>query len=178
IMEILNDLEASIELISNRTRFHRIQVPALFASRLKIMTFSFDGIRKATFEHIRRGANYRQTLDNILKFRASFPGKPPYFAVNSTTMRCNLAEAEETVRFWNAQGMNMVRFLFMVVRDLDPKLLGESLYPIRDRAFTVFDDIARMVITERLRLAVRCPWYWRSPLRHVFPRNFIKDAVV
>ena len=178
MMGILNGLEARIELVSNGTRLHRLQAPALYESRLQLMTFSFDGIRKATFEHIRRGADYRQTLDNILRFRAAFPAQPPYFAINSTTMRCNLAEAAETVRFWNDHGMNMVRFLFMVVRDLNPELLQEYLYPVRDQAFAVFDDVARMVIGDKLRLAVRCPWYWRSPLRHIFPRNFIKDAVV
>ena len=66
LIELLNRNRNRIELITNGTRISKLDVPAIYDSNLSVVTFSFDGIRRATFEQIRRNTNYEKTMHNIL----------------------------------------------------------------------------------------------------------------
>jgi len=141
LIDRLNRNRNRIELITNGTRISKLDAPALYDSDLAIVTFSFDGIRKDTYESIRRNADYDRTLKNILYFRERFRERPTYFALNSTMMRKNLGETWETVDFWDRHGFDVARLIFMVVRDSNAELIRESLYPVRDAAFAVLDQL-------------------------------------
>lgn len=171
LMRGLTDLDMRMQIITNGTLLNRAKIAVLLASNMEIINFSFDGIRKETFEYIRRGADYEQTLDNMLSTREAFKGKETSFLVNSTTMRSNLEESVEIVDFWDRHDFDVVRFLPMVVRHPDRDLIHESLYPIRDHAQRVFDDAALHVIQNDLKAVMLLPFLYASDVRRRFPGN-------
>jgi radical SAM protein with 4Fe4S-binding SPASM domain len=177
LVELLNRNGNRIELITNGTRISKLDAPAVYESDLSIVTFSFDGIRRDTYEQIRRNADYDKTLRNILYFRERFLGSRTYFAVNSTIMRKNLGETWESVDFWDRHGFDVARLIFMVVRDSNSELIRESLYPVREAAFAVLDAVAERIIAEKRRISLRAGWYQSSPLRSRYPQNFHRDLV-
>lgn len=177
LIDLLNGNANRIELITNGTRISKLDCPAIYESDLSIVTFSFDGIRRETYERIRRNANHGKVLDNILYFHDRFRDGEARFAINSTIMRSNLEETWETVDFWDCQGFDVARLIFMVVRDANPALLRESLYPVRDAAFATLDAVAERLIAERRRIALRAGWYQLSPLRLRYRQHFDRDVV-
>ena len=56
LIDILNANQNRIELLTNGTRLDRVDVPALYDSDFSAITFSFDGVRKKSYEKIRRNA--------------------------------------------------------------------------------------------------------------------------
>src|SRR5262245_51433106 len=69
LMKGLTDLGGKIQIITNGTLLDKKRRDTLLASNMGIINFSFDGIRKQTFEHIRRGADYEKTLENMITTR-------------------------------------------------------------------------------------------------------------
>jgi radical SAM protein with 4Fe4S-binding SPASM domain len=53
---------------TNATLLDREKAQGILEAGLDFLSFSFDGYDKATYESIRRGANFEKTLDNILNF--------------------------------------------------------------------------------------------------------------
>jgi radical SAM protein with 4Fe4S-binding SPASM domain len=178
LIDALNRNQNKIELITNGTRVSKLDAPAMYEADLSIVTFSFDGIRPATFEGIRRNANYEKTVTNILYLKERFAEKGTFFAINSTLMKRNLAETWETIDFWDRHRFDMVRLIFMVIRDANPELIRESLYPIKEQAFQVLDSAAERLIAEKRRICVRAGWYQFSPLRARYGNNFERDVVM
>jgi radical SAM protein with 4Fe4S-binding SPASM domain len=178
IIRKLTRLNSSIELITNGTLLSDENVEALKDCDLKSMTFSFDGIQEDTYEWIRRGASHATTIDSILRFRRDFAGRDTFFAVNSTMMRANMEEVSAIVAFWDLHDFDMVRLISMVVREPDPELFKQSLYPVRERYYELLDDAARDIIENKRRIVARSPHYNDSPVRDQYPDHFIEDHVV
>ena len=53
---------------TNATRLDEEKAKGILDAGLDFLSFSFDGYEKKTYEEIRRGANFEQTLENILRF--------------------------------------------------------------------------------------------------------------
>jgi len=172
LMRGLTDLGARMQIITNGTMLDKAKIDTLLASNMEIINFSFDGIRKETFEYIRRGADYEETIGNMLAAREAFRGKDTAFLVNSTTMKSNLEESVEILDFWDHHDFDVVRFLPMVVRYPDQGLIRESLYPIRDRMKRVFDDAALHLIENNLKAVMLLPFLYSSEVRQRFPNNW------
>lgn len=172
LMHGLTELDMHIQIISNGTLLDRSKIDTLLSSNMEIINFSFDGIRKETFEYIRRGAVYEETVDNMLSTREAFRGRETAFLVNSTTMKCNLYESLEILDFWDSHDFDVVRFLPMVVRYPDQELIRESLYPMRDSMKQVFDQAATHVIDRNLKVVMLMPFLYTSEIRKQFPENF------
>lgn len=178
IITALSDLDFHIEIVTNGTLLDKERICVLTSSNMYMFTFSFDGIRPETFEHIRRNAKFAPTIENILATRSAFAGRDTYFTINSTTMQCNLEETIEIIDFWDQHDFDLVRFLVMVVREMEPDLIKQSLYPIRDQVFEVFDEAALHVIEQRKRIGIRFAGLKTSRLQHQYPRNFVGDTVI
>lgn len=168
----LNDLGIRMQLITNGTLLDRSKLSTLLDCNMEIINFSFDGIRQETFEHIRRGANHTETLENILAARTAFGARETAFLVNSTTMRCNLYESIEILDFWDRHEFDVVRFLPMVVRYPDQDLIRESLYTVRDEMKKVFDKAAVHLIENNLKTVMLLPYLYPSEIRERFPNNY------
>lgn len=171
LMRGLTDMGMRLTIITNGTLLDRKRLDTLLAADMEVINFSFDGIRKETYEYIRRRADYEQTLDRIATAREAFRGRDTTFLVNSTVMRRNLDETIETIDFWDRLDFEVVRFLLMVVRHPEPELVRESLYPIRDHAKQVFEDAALHVIRNNLRALVLLPFQYDSEVARRYPEH-------
>lgn len=172
LMGGLADLGVRMQLITNGTLLNRKKLQILLDCNMDIINFSFDGIRKETFEHIRRGADHADTLKNILNARAAFAGRETAFLINTTTMRSNLGESIEILDFWDRHDFDVVRFLPMVVRYPDQELIRESLYSVREDMKSVFDRAAVHLIENNLKAVMLLPYLYASQVRERFPENY------
>jgi radical SAM protein with 4Fe4S-binding SPASM domain len=178
IVRKLTRLENSLELVTNGTLLSADNVDALKSSKLESMTFSFDGISEQSYEWIRRGASYSKTIDAIVKFRSDFQDRSTVFAVNSTMMRANFEETLDIVDFWDRANFDMVRLINMVIRDADPALVKQSLYPVRKRYQELLDEAAVDAIERQRRIVLRSAYFTHSPLRSRYPDCFMGDHVI
>jgi radical SAM protein with 4Fe4S-binding SPASM domain len=164
IVRQLTGLGASLELITNGTLLSPDNVSALIDADVRVFNFSFDGIRPATYERIRRRASHAETVAAIVSTRELFRGRDTRFAVNSTMMRSNIDEIPEIVAFWDRADFDLVRFLAMVVRENEPELIRESLFPIRYRYYALLEQAAAELIASRRRIAMSVPPHIRGGL--------------
>lgn len=172
LMGELTNFGVRMQLITNGTLLNKSKLQRLLECDLEIINFSFDGIRKETFEHIRRGAEHADTLRNILDTRGAFVGRQTAFLINTTTMRSNLNESIEILDFWDRHDFDVVRFLPMVVRYPDKELIQESLYPVREDMKRVFDGAATHLIENNLKTVMLLPYLYASQVRQRFPLNY------
>jgi radical SAM protein with 4Fe4S-binding SPASM domain len=159
LIDILNRRGCRIVLITNGHNLHKKEIPALFDANLEMVTFSFDGISKETYELIRVGGNYERTLDNIENFRAAFSGSAATFAVNFTVLRCNLHEVADAPAFWDKRDFDVLRFIAMNVREPDEFILRNSLWEVRQDYFDALDTAASYVQQTRSRLCLASAYY-------------------
>ncbi|MEK6906844.1 MAG: radical SAM/SPASM domain-containing protein [Nanoarchaeota archaeon] len=71
-----------------------------------LIRFSVDGIKKETFENIRRGANYEKVVENITslyKERNKINKKSPRIEVFFTSLKENEGESKEFLKFWEGK---------------------------------------------------------------------------
>ncbi len=178
LLRTLSALDAQVELITNGTLLDDDILSALADTDIRLVTFSFDGISKKTFEHIRRRADHGKTLDKILRARARLCDRETFFAVNSTMMRCNMAETAPIVDFWEKADFDLVRFVTMVVREPDAALIRESLYPVRQEYYRLLDQEARKVIETPRRISVAGKYFPWSPLAREYPHHLRGNQVI
>lgn len=63
-----NEKGMKTRIHSNATQLNREMSTRLIDSGLDLMSFSFDGFDKETYERIRRNAHFEETLENIVEF--------------------------------------------------------------------------------------------------------------
>lgn len=167
----LNELGGPIQLITNGTYCTQENIAALHAANMYLITFSFDGMRRDTYEYVRRRADYGDVVGKIRATREAFRDRSTYFAINNTVMRSTLHETLDTIDFWNEADFDVLRFLIMVVRFPERALLEECLYPIRDEARRIFDEAALHVIEKQKKIGIARLFHEGSPIGRRFPNN-------
>jgi radical SAM protein with 4Fe4S-binding SPASM domain len=168
-------LDTEIEMTTNGTLLTDENVAALLDANLRHITFSFDGIRPPTYEHIRRRSNFQKTTDAIRNFKERFSGRDTYFSINTTMMKKNLEEVPEIIAYWDDAGFDLVRFIAMVIRSNEPDLIRESLYPVRQTYVNALDNAAVELIEQSRRIAISSPSFNYSKLKERFPANFLEQ---
>ena len=68
MLRYAKDKGLSTRLNTNATLLDKERSYQIFESGLDFLSFSFDGFEKRVYEEIRKGADFRKTLDNILRF--------------------------------------------------------------------------------------------------------------
>jgi len=159
LIEELNRVDAEIVLITNGHNLNKKEIPALSESKIREVTFSFDGVTKKTYEEIRQGGNYLQTLSNIEAFLDQHAASGARFAINMTVMKSNLAEVPLAPLFWEGFGVTALRFIGMVARDTDNYVVENNLWDCRDDYFSALDDALDCVKSNRLNIGVSSPYY-------------------
>ncbi len=83
------------------------------------LTVSFDGATKATFEHVRGGANFEQILENVAEFarlrRELGLRKQVRFGFNIVIMRENIDELAQIIEIAAANDVDLVTGCFVIV---------------------------------------------------------------
>lgn len=165
VLDFVEQGNHRLELVTNGTKVTQTFAERLATLRTEIVTVSFDGIKKETYEYIRRGARYEQVVEGVRLLRQALDRKGALLAINFTVMRSYMSEMLEAVRFWNEVGVDQIRLISSVLRDDDAALLGESLWPVRQDYFALLDEVARVVTTEKLRISVRSPYYYSEAFK-------------
>jgi radical SAM protein with 4Fe4S-binding SPASM domain len=177
LIDILNQNECKLVLITNGHNLHKKQIPALFESNVEAITFSFDGITKESYELVRVGGNFERTLDNISSFMNGFHNKDTIFSVNYTVLKCNLEEVPDAVEFWNKRDMDLIRFIASVTREDNEFLKENSMWENRKRYFELLDRSAEYVIDNKTKISVSSPYFESEPARIKFGDHVEKGVV-
>ena len=159
LIDKLNNLNASIILVTNGHNLNKKEIPALFESKLEMVTFSFDGISKDKYEEVRVGGNYHQTIKNIEKFRNESKNNNTYFAINFTVLKSNLSDVPNAPVFWDDRGFDALRLIGMVVREDDPYILKNNLWSARKEYYEALEKAAENVIEKKLKISVESPYF-------------------
>ena len=173
----LSDLGMKLELTTNGTLFTDRVIRQIAGANFENVTVSFDGAHKETYEKIRRRANYDRALERIVNFKQAVDGKDVYCAVNYTVMRSNVGEIVEAVDLWEGLGFDHLGFIMMVIREMHPDVLSETLKDEMARVYTRLDEAARRVIENRFRITLSSAAFARSCVRDEYPGNFHGNAV-
>lgn len=158
-----------IDFLSNGVRLHMIDQGLLADVPFHVYNASFDGFSETSFSKIRLGANYNKVKQNVLNMAALSKKNGAVTAINATMLKSNLHETKDLIKMWNAEGFDLVRLLVMQARDTTEHILKESLYPERFHLISIFDDIARMVSEDQLKIGVRSGYY--GPSKFSTPQN-------
>jgi len=174
----LSDLGMHIELTTNGTLLNKSLVERIAKCNFEKVNISFDGIRKNTYESIRRNANYERAIESILNFKNSVINQDAYFMISNTLMKSNLDEVIEAVDFWEENDFDKLNFIIMVIREMDKVLVGESLQDIMPDVYKKLDEAAQYVIDREYRLVLSSSIFnCHSELKKIYPNNFVVDNV-
>jgi MoaA/NifB/PqqE/SkfB family radical SAM enzyme len=156
ILRGLSDRGMKIDLTSNGTLFTEKLIDRIADCNIRRVTISFDGIRKETYEKIRRNANYEIAMRRILHFKERVLEHNPtcVFSVNYTVLLDNIDEMADAVTYWEEQGFDHVGFIAMVVRADTEYLHGQSIHGHLDRFQWQIDEAARRIVSGPYRLGM------------------------
>ena len=90
MVALLAEQGVATEIDTNATRMPRDLSRALIRAGLHLVTFSFDGYDKETYESIRRGGTYEKTIDNIRGFleeKRRLATERPFVRIKSLVQR-------------------------------------------------------------------------------------------
>lgn len=160
LLNKLSDLKCGLEIITNGVLLRGDLARALNNTDVKIINLSFDGARRETYEAIRQGSSYDLVLENIIAARNNQVHQDTLFAVNFTVMHSNVAEVPEAVALWDNIGFNQLRILGLVVRDREPQLLNESLFPILDNFYEYLYDAATEIVRNGRKITLHSPHFF------------------
>ena len=174
----LSNLNMKIDLITNGTLLTKKTTERLTDCSFENFTVSFDGIRKETYESIRRNADYQRTLDRILYFKDTMREKVSLFTINNTLMKRNIDEVLESVEFWEKHGFDHLGLILMVVRDMNERLKEENLEHMMDYVSEKVYEVAQTVIERKYKITVSSSIFANpSEFKVKHSRNFQDSCV-
>ncbi len=174
----LSNLNMKIDLTTNGTLLTKKTTERLAECSFDNFTVSFDGIRKETYESIRRNADYEKTLDRILNFKDAMREKVSFFTINNTLMKRNINEVLESVEFWEKQGFDHIGLILMVVRDMNEILKEESLEHMMDYVSEKVYEVAEAMIERKYKITVSSSIFDKpSEFKARHSRNFQDSCV-
>jgi radical SAM protein with 4Fe4S-binding SPASM domain len=126
-----------VEMFTNGMLMRGDKLRALMP-HLSSLTVSFDGATKATFEHVRGGADFAQIMANIREFVALRQElglrRKVRFGFNIVIMRENLDELAQIIEIAAAHEVDVVSGCFMVVTHERIRSSSPTLEPARTNA--------------------------------------------
>lgn len=164
--QLLDDIKAFVKrpivsISTNGTLIDERWARRLVDLPLQSMTVSLDGTTSATYEKIRRGADFHKVLENIRRIqtlkqvnRSTFPVLDVFFVI----MRSNFREIPLLLNLLIELGINQVSFQTMLVdqRNLDrePALANEETIREPVEVRELYDILKKVAITQ-------APWFQR-----------------
>jgi radical SAM protein with 4Fe4S-binding SPASM domain len=173
IARALTELGMKIDLTSNGTLFTQKLISKITDCNFRVVTLSFDGARRETYEKIRRGADYGQAMERILAFKEAVQKVNPnvLFQINYTVMQNNIDEIVEAVDLWESHGFDHLGFISMVLPVPTGEIVNESPMPVLAKLQKQMLAAAVRVIERKYRITLSSPWFLHDDLRAVYPRN-------
>lgn len=123
---------------TNATFLNEDKARAIIGSSLEILDISFDGATKETYEQIRVGGKFEQTLENIeryLRLKKAHKGRSPYTIIHMVYMEKNRREVDAFFKKWRRAGVDEIRVMPFNKTGLSEEgtALAASLKPDRTR---------------------------------------------
>lgn len=99
------------QLFSNGSVLDGDKIDKIIESGLNDVKFSVDGVKKETYEKIRKGLNFEKTVSNILALinrKKELKSLSPCVSVVFVRSAGNMEEEEEFKKFWNGRADKIV----------------------------------------------------------------------
>ena len=177
LVQGLDNLGMNIDMTTNGTLFTPKIIDRIKDTNIRVVTISFDGIRKETYESIRGRANFDVAIERIMNFKQALMDKDTFFNINQTLMRKNLPEVTESVEFWDDADFDHMGLILMRVRNENDMLHHESLADMGGEVEAALNAAARNVIENERRIVLSSSGYANTSLKEEFPENFVKSSV-
>ncbi len=97
---------------TNLTYANKKMIEDIITSGLDQITLSLDGVTKETYEFVRRGAKFEQTMQNVKMFldtKKQLKSETPFVSIQMIYMENTKKEAEEFLKIWEKSSANVVR---------------------------------------------------------------------
>lgn len=176
VVDWLSGLATDYEIITNGTLLTEQRAEKLCSGRIKALTVSFDSIRPAVYEAIRRNSKFEKTLANVAFAMRLARERNVFSAINATYMMMNYEEIPDAVEFWENLFVEQLRCIAMVVRNDNALLKSQSLYSHRAYYLARINTAALKLIERNYRITLTSPYLHRSPLRHSYPENIVGNT--
>lgn len=173
LMKVISSLDMKVHMTTNGTLLTPAAIESIRDIDWQSINISFDGIRKDTYEAIRRRANFDVTVERVLAFKEAISNKDPYFSVNYTVLKSNYNEALEAEQFWDKHGFKHLGYIPMVLRDPNEELNKLRIDDILDDVRVELDRAALDVIENNRVITVGSPTYNQSPIRKDHEDRFL-----
>ena len=179
IVHALTERQMKIDLTSNGTLFTPKLISKIKDANFRLVTISFDGARRETYEKIRRGAVYGQAIARIRAFKEAVQEINPnvFFQINYTVLQSNIDEIIEAIDMWESYGFDHIGFISMVVPVSGTNIVRESPQPVLTKLQNQMTVAAKRVIERRYRITLSSPWFLHDEIRAAYPMNIgLRDA--
>ena len=153
-----------VDFLTNGKAIDKIDKKLWEDVQFHVLNFSFDGFSKASYERIRKGANYGKIKKNIEIYSQLAKRNGTFTAINATMLRSNLDET-------------LVRLLVMQIRSPDPSILSESLFPVHRLLQERLSEAASLIADDQMRIGVR-NGYYASPDFNVPDGVTVENATI
>jgi radical SAM protein with 4Fe4S-binding SPASM domain len=173
----LSDIGMKIDLTTNGTMLSEKTIAGLADCNFSNVIFSFDGMRKETFESIRINASYERTLERILDFRQALSNSDVFFSIQYILMKRTLPELIEALDYWEANEFDHMGLLGLIVGRQTPLLMAERLEPLLPEVYRAVDEAVERVITRDFKMTLSTSFRPRTKLRKRYPDNFVGDTI-
>ena len=173
----VSDYGMKIEMTTNGSLLTNKLISQIKGCNFRYVTFSFDGIHKESYEYIREGANFTQTLDRISNFKQSLSSKDTYFNVNYTMMKRNIDELLDAVDYWDQLSLDQIYLIAMRVRPGGGKHAKETLKNIMKHLKMRLDEAALDVIENNRQITLASSAFITSDLAIKYPSNILHHIV-
>ena len=164
LIGVLNDLGCTISLVTNAKNLNQKELGNLFSSRLGLVTFSFDGATRESYEYVRRYGKFASTIENIRAFienafARDCVSRDTTFVVNFTANRGNMLEVKEAILLWSDLGIDTLNIIAMVDRFNDDFFLNNSLRNDVDSFCRILDSAANFLVDAELPISIRSAYF-------------------
>jgi MoaA/NifB/PqqE/SkfB family radical SAM enzyme len=162
-----------IDLTTNGTLFTPRLIARIKDCNFRIVTISFDGARRETYERIRRRGDFELTIQRIAAFKQAVQARNPdvYFALNYTVLKSNIDEIVEAVDLWERHGFDHIGFISMILRSSEPSIVAESPEPVAAQVGEHIKTAVERIVTGGYRITLSSPWLHDAEIRAAFPDN-------
>jgi radical SAM protein with 4Fe4S-binding SPASM domain len=173
IARALSVLRMKIDLTSNGTLFTPKLISKIKDCNFRVVTISFDGARRETYEKIRRGADYDQAIERILAFKKAVQEVNPiaFFQINYTVLQSNINEIVEAIDMWESHGFDHIGFISMVLPVSTGEIVNESPEPVLAKLQKQMLAAAMRVVERKFRITLSSPWFLDDEIRAAYPMN-------
>jgi len=170
----LSGLGMNIEITTNGTLLYPHVTDQLAGANINQVYFSFDGIRKETYESIRKNASFETTVSNLVYFREKFRQTGCY--INYVISRSNIDEISDSVVFWERHNFDTIGYISMVQRSDDPRVNNESIEHCMDKIREQFEQAASLIVSNDFRISITAAAISNMDfLKSRYPDNLIKS---